>query len=349
MWWVDHRYCTSRSVGNYTDGWVVDYQNEKCAKDCYPADGPPCSEIGHDDASAPIYDTAEACCGRLDWISASSCVAASEDNSTGSSVLPLSQFFPDYASSSCLQDCEPGPFGCMPVPPPVALYESIDACCSTALWWVDHRYCTSRSVGNYTDGWVVDYQNAKCAKDCYSSDGPPCSEIGHDDASAPIYDTVEACCDRIDWIGTSSCVAASEDNSTGSSVIPLSQFFPDYASSSCLKDCEPGPFGCMPVPPPVALYDSIDACCSTAMWWVDHSYCTSRSVGNYTDGWVVDFQNEKCVKDCNSASGPPCYEVGNEDTSAPIFDTAEACCGRLDWISTSSCVSASTYNYQDHL
>ena len=90
-------------------------------------------------------------------------------------------------------------------------------------------------------------------------------------------------------------VSASEGSLTGGdSPLPSNEFFVDYSSSSCLKDCEPGPFGCMLVPPPVALYDSIAACCSVSMWWVDYSYCTSRSVGNYTNGWTVDFQNEKC-------------------------------------------------------
>ena len=65
-----------------------------------------------------------------------------------------------------------------------------------------------------------------------------------------------------------------------------------------MKDWEPGSFGCMIVPLPVALRDSIEACCSVGMWWVDYGYCTSRSVGNYTNGWTVDFKNEKCSEFC---------------------------------------------------
>ena len=136
------------------------------------------------------------------------------------------------------------------------------------------------------------------AKDCDPASGPPCHGIETEQSSNFIYDTVEAWCGRLDWIGTSSCVSASDDSSAGSlaigSTLPSNQFFADYATNSCLKDCDPGPFGCMRVPPPVTLYDSIEACCTVAMWWVDHSYCTSRSVGNYTNGWTVDFQNEKC-------------------------------------------------------
>ena len=144
-------------------------------------------------------------------------------------------------------------------------------------------------------------QNIFChvlAQDCDPTSGPPCHGIENKQGSTPIHDTVEACCDSLDWIGTNSCVSASEGSSTGSlasgNTLPSNRFFADFETNSCLKDCDPGPFGCMRVPPPVTLYDSIEACCTVAMWWVDHSYCTSRSVGNYTNGWTVDFQNEKC-------------------------------------------------------
>ena len=134
------------------------------AKDCDPTNGLPCYEIGSGDTSAPIYDTVDACCGRLNWISTTACISASENSFTGSPALPSNQFFVDYSSSSCLQDCDPGSVGCAMVPPSVALYDSIDTCCSVGIWWVDYRYCTSRSAGNYTNGWVVDFQNDKCSE-----------------------------------------------------------------------------------------------------------------------------------------------------------------------------------------
>jgi len=131
-------------------------------------------------------------------------------------VIPSNQFFADNSRNSCLHDCEPGPFGCLIAPPLTALYGRIDACCSS-LGWIEYKYCASRSVGKYSDGWVVDYQNAKCgesAKNRGPAGGPPCSETDHDDASASIYDTVEACCDRIDLISTNSCVTVSGGGST---------------------------------------------------------------------------------------------------------------------------------------
>ena len=62
-----------------------------------------------------------------------------------------------------------------------------------------------------------------------------------------------------------------------------------------MKDYEPGPVVCMLVPALVALYDSIETCCIIGMWWVDYGYCASCSVGNYTNGWTVNFQNKNIV------------------------------------------------------
>ena len=133
-------------------------------KDCDPADGPPCSASAHTNPTATIYDTAQECCGRLGWIDTGACESASTDNSAGFVALASKKYFADYASGACLQDCEPGPFGCALVPPPVALYNSIDACCSVGQGWVDYKYCTSRSVGNYSDGWIVDYTDERCGE-----------------------------------------------------------------------------------------------------------------------------------------------------------------------------------------
>merc|ERR1719253_755589 len=342
MFWVDYKYCTSRSVGNYTHGWLVDFGQEKCIKDCDPADGLPCAALEQEDLSAPIYDTVDACCGRFDWIDGGACAASSA--STRLAGAPSHQFFADYASGSCRRDCEPGPFGCAVVPPLVALYDSVDACCSVGMFWVDYKYCTSRSVGNYTHGWLVDFGQEKCIKDCDPADGLPCSALETEDQSAPIYDTVEACCGRLDWIDDGACVSNSERKATASLALPSRQFFADYAAGRCRQDCEPGSLECATVPPPMSLYDSIDACCSVGIWWVDYGYCTSRSVGNYTNGWIVDFESEKCIKDCDPADGAPCTELEQEFLHFHIYDTVAACCGRLDWIDSDECASISDGN-----
>ena len=133
-------------------------------KDCNPAEGQPCSDPEHNDLSAIIYATPEACCGRLGWANLHACVAASQNSHAPLLSEPTNKYFVNYQSGSCLQDCEPGPFGCAQVPPPIVLYDDIDTCCTIGQSWVDYEYCTSRSIDSYSDGWVVDFSNEKCGE-----------------------------------------------------------------------------------------------------------------------------------------------------------------------------------------
>ena len=69
-------------------------------------------------------------------------------------------------------------------------------------------------------------------------------------------------------------------------------------TGSCLQDCEPGSENgtavCKETTPPVVLYDDVMDCCNIGQSWVDISYCASRSIGMYSEGWVVDYKNDKC-------------------------------------------------------
>lgn len=79
------------------------------------------------------------------------------------------------------------------------------------------------------------------------------------------------------------------------------EFFVDYFTGSCFKDAAPCPgevFTCEKVPPPIQTYKSIENCCEQGQSWVDFGFCTSRSIGNYTNGWVVDYGAEKCGEYC---------------------------------------------------
>ena len=90
-----------------------------------------------------LYKTYEECCAtHFSW-ALNECANNAEEDSNHPSNL----FFADLSSNSCLQDCEPGPFGCAIAPPSVTLYASIEACCSLGQWYVDFEYCTLRSYG----------------------------------------------------------------------------------------------------------------------------------------------------------------------------------------------------------
>lgn len=73
-------------------------------------------------------------------------------------------------------------------------------------------------------------------------------------------------------------------------------YWADYTTGSCIKDCCPGDEGeeCWSAPPPIMLWPSIEACCREGIFGVNYDFCTSRSNNFYTDQWVVDWDTETC-------------------------------------------------------
>ena len=143
--------------------------------------------------------------------------------------------------------------------------------------------------------WYATYDTsdgeAQCVQEC---DGAEDRCGGRASSFQHLYKTFNACCEHhLFW--STDCEAYDANGNAGEGLgEPTNKYFVDYQSGSCLQDCEPGPFGCAQVPPPIVLYDDIDTCCTIGQSWVDYEYCTSRSIDSYSDGWVVDFSNEKC-------------------------------------------------------
>lgn len=131
-----------------------------------------------------------------------------------------------------------------------------------------------------------------CVKEC---NGPaPCN--GRAVSYQELYETFSVCCQLHLWWKLD-CAAYDENGNGGEGILePSNKYFVDYQTGSCLQDCEPGPFGCALVPPPIVLYDTIEVCCAIGQWWVDFDYCTSRSIDDYSDGWIVDYTNQKCCE-----------------------------------------------------
>ena len=152
--------------------------------------------------------------------------------------------------------------------------------------------CTDAAGPESTGKWYVEYYDEndfECVKDCQ---GPrPCN--GRPSSYKELYETFNICCEHHTW-WKMECDAYDEDGNGGEPEYSQ-KYFANYETGSCLQDCEPeSEFGCAQVPPPVTLYDSIEACCTLGQTWVDISYCTSRSMNGFTDGWVVDYTNGKC-------------------------------------------------------
>jgi len=116
-----------------------------------------------------------------------------------------------------------------------------------------------------------------------------------------LYPTFNECCEFHLW-WQDDC-SAYDANGNGGIPVHSNMYWADYDSGSCLRDCEPGQgFGCESVPPPIAVYESVEACCSQGQSWVDPKYCISRSNGVYSNGWVVNYGDEKCGESALSCS-----------------------------------------------
>ena len=142
-------------------------------------------------------------------------------------------FWADYESGGCKQNClGDEAVGCEPIPPPVRDYESVEACCSEGMSWVNMNFCTSRSAGEVTDLWVVDYQSARCGEStsastccafmlfmCIQCDSSISITGSHDtvqdstsnrDKNAAMFTSPEQCCNaRLSWVVLSTCVGSS--------------------------------------------------------------------------------------------------------------------------------------------
>jgi len=315
----------------------------------YPGDGT-CKRDGNHppymESNGWLKDSLDSCCAeRFQW-AYDACMGR------GESLEPTNKYFADYQSGTCLQDCEPGSsselgsstFGCARVPPPIVLYDTVEACCDIAQSWVDLAYCTSRSIHELSDGWVVDYTHNKCAKDCDPADGPPCADSIHQDLSTKIFATPEECCSTMfTWLNLDSCVADSQNIARYTD-----KFYVDWLTGfKCAKDCDPtAGLPCMgnPTSSSLQLFDTIETCCEGSLGWIGVDQCVADTNGvvlqaRGSEEWYVDWLNGggegKCVKDCDPTAGPPCG--GLKDNWSPGYASAADCCVVIYWVPSDSC------------
>ena len=285
-----------------------------------------------------------------------------------------------------VKDCDPskGPPCFAHSDVSASIFETPDECCGTRLGWRDLDECVADSTddslplsGMWYVLWGGSTGDDRCVNEC---DGPDELCGGKADDYKELYETFKECCERHTWFNTD-CTAdvptpdgggiSTSDSGGGALSVSTSprysnKYFANYLDANCLRDCETGTsFGCAPVPPNAILYMSIETCCKLGQKWVDISYCSSRSVGAYSEGWFVDYTpgtREQCgeyscskillltysrshsqillhlflVRDCDPAKGPPCHAT---DPGATLFATPEECCELISWNPT--CVADS--------
>ncbi|KAL7538162.1 hypothetical protein ACHAXR_008330 [Thalassiosira sp. AJA248-18] len=294
-----------------------------------------------------VYSSLDSCCTQhYSWVY-EACMGEG-----GEPVGHTNKYFSDYGSGSCLQDCPPGPDRCATVPPPVNLYDSIESCCSIGQQWVDYLFCTSRSVDEYTYGWVVHWAHEKCVKDCDPLEGLPCADPKHEDQSAQIYATPEECCARLNWLDQDACVADSQNKLEGGDFY-TNKFYVDWMNIKCARDCDlsDGP-PCMGNPPDssVQLFEDVQSCCSEKLQWVNAEQCLADTFGistqtSGTGEWYVDWSIEgpggtkegKCVQSCGIDQDSPLSCGGLMPQWSPGYPSASACCASIHWVPADRC------------
>ena len=103
----------------------------------------------------------------------------------------------------------------------------------------------------------------------------------------------------------------------------------------CVQDCGTGPDCYSWAEYHEDLYESFGECCSTHLWWVKNSRCSSET--EHTLKWYVVYHTNKdpeCVQDCTL--GPDCYGLATyHDNLYTSFD--ECCSYHLWWVTNSRC------------
>merc|ERR1712194_270722 len=210
------------------------------------------------------------------------------------------------------------------------------SCCKRFFDW-DFYTCAGNSldisIGFYPN-W--DSNEVKCIN---ATDSMP--DYVRKNPVAWLFDTIESCCDRYYSWDQLNCVS----NSGGSIVSSFTgKFYVNSKKAICQQDCPDGEGGGRcggPVDSWKTLYDTIKKCCEANLNWIAPSTCEAQSTlsaSTRSSDWYVDWDREKCVKNCIDSSDVNCGGLV-EGVWDELYTTAANCCARLDWIDPSECTA----------
>jgi len=132
--------------------------------------------------------------------------------------LASNEFYADYDTESCVQDCPEGTAGknCGGLVEGnwVVLYSTASECCKGKFWWIEENVCIGESTQNQTainvanagsGKYYVDWSVAKCVKDCAkSSTDAACGGLA--DKWDDLYSSASVCCStRLSYVDRDEC------------------------------------------------------------------------------------------------------------------------------------------------
>eukprot|EP00956_Cyclotella_meneghiniana_P013946 scaffold20531_cov67-Cyclotella_meneghiniana.AAC.2 len=266
----------------FNSGWEI----ERCLKendDCQDVGGG-CTNprtIVYPTDRKVLYETPSICCeSGLSHVAKDYCVAQSlgeeykgsnkyyvED--TAATRLIGKWFLSNPTDTVCSKDCitaeltansgSPESY-CADIPESrVVLFDSVEACCSGALWWINANSCASRTIGGYTNlwYWYAGNDGSKCLKDCDATAAGASEECaGHpEDTQAALYQDYASCCaNKFGWDRENCLVSRQQEK--------------------LLQDCD-GDAPCGGLAPSwiTVKHDSVETCCSSHLYWVAKENC----------------------------------------------------------------------------
>ena len=142
-----------------------------------------------------------------------------------------------------------------------------------------------------------------------------------------LHDTAEDCCaEEYSWIDNELC-ATRTTHST------LSKYWADKTNGKC-EDDSVNPTTDLSV----AIYNSIESCCSEGLPWLTEGACLSASgmdlTGAGSNKFYVDFVSQHCAKDCDGPA--PCGGLTQQWNI--LYESEDDCCAQVWWISRSDCL-----------
>merc|ERR1712086_880296 len=279
-------------------------------------------------------------------------------STTGCSSISSVQglWYPDWrpSATTCLNDGNEKNY--MVVNPSWYLYATCRECCERRFEW-DVEGCTGSDVDpvtSSTSGSSSGVATASSSSSLTSSvqvaqglwypdwrfGTKGCMNDGNEEPymlvspALYLFPILQECCQtHFSWdveaclkISSSGSSSVGSTTGSGSTLSYSNKLFAVDIAGSCQRDCAPqaGSLTCASAPAASTLYDTVEACCTLGLIWVNPDYCASRSIGGYTNGWSARTNEATCVKDCDPANGPPC--VNHSDFTARIFTTKAECC-----------------------
>ncbi len=177
-------------------------------------------------------------------------------------------------------------------------------CITAKFSWVSSELCNSKSSGNPTNKYYVDYSSGdtKCSKDCDGALGNGmCRPLT--DFSVQLFNTAEECCGaKVSWRSANECIADTEN-------IPAVGTDDWYIDWKLQKVCCFGPVLCW--------------CAGLLHLAISLTYFRSS------------FQ---CVKNCSKNNGTSCGGIAQRWDV--LYTTSALCCGTLRWVDSDECVLA---------